>query len=69
MPKFDYQCRTLNCHQYSNPVEKLVKKYDDVVTCTACDDPMKKMICAPSLGGMDSSGSSTGKDKNIARLL
>jgi len=50
-------------------VEKTVKKYDDVVKCTACDDPMKKLVCAPSLGGMDSNGSSIGKDKNVARLL
>ena len=60
MPTFDYQCPY--CKQISENIR--VDKHTARVTCISCskekgrDIVMKKMICAPNIGGMDNLGRS-----------
>lgn len=69
MPTFDYKCQNPSCFKAEEVVEKMVQKYDNVVSCVACEQPMQKLISVPNLGGMDKQGSSKSGDGNIARLL
>lgn len=62
MPIFDYSCKTPTCFASDETVEKLVKKYDDEVLCIVCEQPMKKQLSVPSLGGMDEAGRSQPRD-------
>ena len=57
MPTFDFKCPC-------NKVKEIrVNKYDDKVFCS-CEKglPMDKMVCSPSIVGMDNLGRSGNKD-------
>ena len=64
MPIFDYKCK---CGAKKN--NNLVKKYDDVVTCGVCNEPMQKLInYAPAVHGLVDNNYTTNED-DVGEIL
>ena len=50
MPLFDYECTNEQCHQFDqHPLEILVDRYNEPVTCPDCGQEMLKLPAIPNV--------------------